>query len=392
MSVIIPAQNAAAFIGTALASVCNQTYENLEIIVVDDGSDDETPDLVAAAAEKDSRITLLRQSNQGVAAARNRAIEASSGAFIAPLDADDVWFPRKIERQVACMLDGGESVGLVYAWWVSVSTEGGIVGASNRWEIEGKLFEALLYSNFIGNASVPLFRRSCLEAVGGYDETLKERGGEGCEDWALTLCIAERYGIRGVPAYLSGYRAVPGSMSKDCTAMWRSYELMMEAVERRHPELSPALLRWSRSNFILYLASLSYANGRFWRTLHWLREAVRADAAALISTWVVLTALKSAVRRAARPVTTFIWPDRRAWLHFKRRVLGEASPSFSLERLQEDPTSVSETWALKAWKPYDRLRDLRWTRIVEKSRGLGTPARVSSSDPSRLDWHAYRSS
>lgn len=367
VSVVIPAYNAAAFIAKALESVREQTYDNLEIIVTDDGSDDETPVIVAAAAQEDPRIKLLRQSNQGVAAARNRAIRESNGAFIAPLDADDIWFPTKIERHVQCMLRGGSSVGLVYSWWASVSEEGDIVGAAKRWEVEGNVFAPLLYRNFIGNASVPLFRRTSVGEVGGYNTTLKERGGEGCEDWDLSLRIAERYNVRNVPAYLTGYRAVDDSMSRDCRSMRRSYELVIEAIEHRHPEISSELIRFSRSNFYLYLASLCYAAGNFRETLYWIREVVRIERSALLSTWIAKTTLKSVIRHAARPLTSLLWPDREAWLRFKRRVLPEEKQSLSLDRLQEEASSVQETWALKTWKPYDRLRLKRWNSLLDDS-------------------------
>lgn len=390
VSVVIPAYNAADFIGQALDSARSQTYENLEIIVTDDGSDDETPDIVAAASQEDPRIRLIRQPNQGVAAARNRAIRASNGAFIAPLDADDLWFPKKIERQVQCMRQGDSSVGLVYAWWVSISEDDDVVGAAKRWDIEGDVFEALLYRNFIGNASVPLFRRACLEEVGGYDPSLRARGGEGCEDWDLSLRIAERYNVRYVPAYLSGYRDVNDSMSWDCSSMRRSFELIIEEVQERHPDLSPELIRWSRSNFYRYLANKSYAAGSFEKALYWLRKVVRVDPAALLSSHIVKTALKSAVRHSARPLTSLLWPDRQSWLQFKRRVLPEDEPQLSRDQLQQDAASVPESWAWKPWKPYGHLCLQRWNRLANGRERTDVPD--SAPETGRpAGQHAYSS-
>lgn len=104
VSVIIPAYNAEAFIGRTLESVLAQTYENIEVLVVDDGSRDRTAEIVASFAQKDSRVILLKQQNAGVAAARNLAIEKSRGEYIAPLDADDIWYPSKLDKQVQCIL------------------------------------------------------------------------------------------------------------------------------------------------------------------------------------------------------------------------------------------------------------------------------------------------
>src|SRR5882724_12888422 len=98
ISVIIPAHNARAFIADTLASAQAQTYENLEIIVIDDGSTGDTATIVEAIAARDLRVRLLHQQNQGVASARNFAIRESLGTLIAPLDADDLWHPEKIAR------------------------------------------------------------------------------------------------------------------------------------------------------------------------------------------------------------------------------------------------------------------------------------------------------
>ena len=104
VSVVIAAHNAAPYVASTLASACAQTYRALEVVVVNDGSTDSTADVVCGFAEADSRIRLLCQENKGVASARNLGIEAARGAFIAPLDADDVWYADKIARQLEVML------------------------------------------------------------------------------------------------------------------------------------------------------------------------------------------------------------------------------------------------------------------------------------------------
>lgn len=360
VSVIVPAYNASRFIERALASVQGQTYPNLEVLVVDDGSDDNTAEIVEAIAACDSRVELLRQSNRGVAAARNRAIAEARGTYVAPLDADDVWFPRKLEWQVQRMRETGPSTGFVYSWWAGLDETGEIVGAAGRPKLEGRVYEALIHRNFIGNASVPLFRRSCVERVGGYNTTLKARGGQGCEDWDLTLRIAEKYDVHLVPAYLSGYRAVTDSMSESTSSMARSFDLIMEAIERKHPEIPSELFQWSRANFSRYLAAQSYSTGNFEKTLDWLRKVLRRDPAAILSSWVVKTALKSAVRHLASPATSLIWETHQEWINFKRTILWDRSDSLSIARLQHRPESVTESWTPRWWKPHDQIRAHRW--------------------------------
>src|SRR5690606_10598745 len=133
VSVIVPAFNAAGYIEDTCLSVLAQTYTALELIVVDDGSTDATANIVAAIAESDRRVRLLRQQNSGVANARNAGIAAASGEFVAPLDADDIWDPRKIERQVRRLQEAGDDAGLAYCWWVWIDTGGRVLDRSPRW-------------------------------------------------------------------------------------------------------------------------------------------------------------------------------------------------------------------------------------------------------------------
>jgi glycosyltransferase involved in cell wall biosynthesis len=116
VSVIIPAYNEAATIERTISSVRSQTYSNLEMQVVDDGSTDETAAIVQRLAGIDHRIMLLRKPNGGLSSARNYGIAHAGGEFIAPIDADDLWHPDKIKKQMAVMRDGGDQVGLVYCW------------------------------------------------------------------------------------------------------------------------------------------------------------------------------------------------------------------------------------------------------------------------------------
>ena len=256
VSVVVPAYNAARHLGATLAAASAQTYGNLEVIVVDDGSKDDTAAVAAAHAAADPRIRVYQQPNRGVAAARNLGVERASGSFIAPLDADDLWHPRKLERQVRRMEQGGTQMGLVYTWWVSINEDGKPLWAAAPWQVEGRVFEALVSLNFIGNASIPLFRRACLEAVGGYDPSFREWGAQGCEDWDLNLRVAERYVVGLAPTYLVGYRTSPGCMSLDVAAMYRSYRLLRSRAAKR-PGASRQSLRWAESHFAQYLAGRS---------------------------------------------------------------------------------------------------------------------------------------
>jgi len=257
VSVIIPAYNAAAFIGEALDSALAQTYRTLEVIVIDDGSTDDTATIVQQFAARDSRVRLLQQVNLGVAAARNFGIEQSRGSLLAPLDADDIWHPDKIAKQVMAMHAGGPSVALVYAWSSLIDEGGNVLRRSENAAVhEGDVFPFLLLENFIGNGSAPLLRRHCVREVGGYDTTLRARGGE-CEDLMLYLRIAEKYRVRVVPEFLIGYRAGSSNLSNNVYRMKQGHELVLKEISSRHLDLPARLYRWSRSVNYLYLGRRS---------------------------------------------------------------------------------------------------------------------------------------
>jgi glycosyltransferase involved in cell wall biosynthesis len=261
VSVIIAAYNAAPYIEATCRSAMRQTYAAIEIIVVDDGSTDETGRLVQALAAHDARITLVRQTNQGVAAARNRAIAAARGTFIAPLDADDLWDPEKIARQVEALERGGADAVMAYCWWAWIDVHGQVMDRSPRWKVEGRVLERLVEVNFTGSASVPLFRRNALDAVGGYDQSLRDRGCQGCEDWDVALRLAASGTVVVVPATLVAYRRRTDSMSSACDTMWRSRGAVIDGLVARTPGLTPSVVRRSAGQFALYLAGVAYWSG-----------------------------------------------------------------------------------------------------------------------------------
>ncbi|MBE9109975.1 glycosyltransferase family 2 protein [Nodosilinea sp. LEGE 07298] len=277
VSVIIPAYNAERFICQTLDSVLAQAYSNLEVFVVDDGSQDDTASIVREYMQRDSRIQLLEQKNFGVAAARNLGIEKSTGEFIAPIDADDIWHPQHVSKQVKCFSQAPSSVGLVYSWSADINEHNRPTGAARISSIQGDVLRTLVCHNFIGNASCTLIRRSCFESVGGYSTALKAQQAQGCEDWDLYLRISERYGFCVVPELTVGYRKVSSSMSSDFRQMAKSHQLMLQLVQSKHPDIPHFLYRLSCSSFYMYLARQSNRYGNYLASLSWLYEAIKID-------------------------------------------------------------------------------------------------------------------
>lgn len=277
VSVIIPAYNAEAFIERTLNSVLAQTYQTLEVLVVDDGSHDRTPTMVQAIAQTDDRVRFIQQTNAGVAAARNLGIQNAQGEFIAPIDADDLWYPDALEKLLARFQVCDSQVGVVYAWTVDIDERDHYTGGFHATTINGNVYKTLICHYFLGNASATLIRKSCLDHIGGYDTQLKAKNAQGCEDWDLYLRLAEHYKFGVVPEFLVGYRKVASSMSGDFSKMARSQQLMLQTIQHNHPEIPRFLYRLSRSSFYLYLAHQSDAYGNARATLYWLWQGVKIE-------------------------------------------------------------------------------------------------------------------
>jgi glycosyltransferase involved in cell wall biosynthesis len=242
VSVVIPCFNAARTLPRTLECLRKQTYPNLEILIVDDGSTDSTPDITANFAAGDRRVHLLSQTNSGVAAARNLGIACARGDFIAPLDADDLWSPLKIELQVRKFQEDA-SLGLVYAWFENINDKDEIIPGGTRSSLEGHVLRDLCAFDFVGNGSNAMMRTSAIRHVGAYDTSLRARNGEGCEDWKIALRLAETCKFGVVPRILVGYRHSAGNMSDRVTTMIRSARLVAEEYSTRYPELAEILHR-----------------------------------------------------------------------------------------------------------------------------------------------------
>jgi glycosyltransferase involved in cell wall biosynthesis len=237
VTVVVPAHDAEATLDETLCSVRAQTHRALEILVVDDGSRDGTPAIALAHAAADPRVRLIQQNNAGVAAARNRGIREARAALVAPVDADDLWAPAKIERQVAALRRCGPRVALVYTWSALIDQGSRVIGFGDAPTEEGDVLARMCLGNLIGNGSAALMRRDAVLEAGGYDETLRARQAQGCEDFLLYCRIAARHHAAVVPDFLTGYRQGSETMSRNVVEMMRSWRLVSEELRRRHPEL-----------------------------------------------------------------------------------------------------------------------------------------------------------
>jgi glycosyltransferase involved in cell wall biosynthesis len=262
VSVIVPAYNAETTVRETLTSVLAQTYENIEVIVVDDGSTDRTGKIVREMARKDGRIRVIRQENAGVAAARNAGLRQSAGDFVAPLDADDLWHPSCVEKRMAVLLSGGSNMAAVYAGTRVIDEDSRVLASRTVFELAGDIFGYLLCVNIIGNGSSLLMRKKAVLEVGGYESWLRAVGAEGCEDELLQLKLASKYSFGCVPEYLIGYRTRPGSMSSDVVRMFDSGHRVYENVEAIAPARLKPLARRRAAELLLFSGYSLFRRGQ----------------------------------------------------------------------------------------------------------------------------------
>jgi glycosyltransferase involved in cell wall biosynthesis len=195
VSVIIPAYNSAPYIAETIGSVLDQTFDDLELIVVDDGSADDTPAVVTACGP---RVRLIIQANAGVCAARNRGIREAAGRYLCLLDHDDYWFPDKLQRQVTAMQEHPDC-GVIYSPYIPwVPDAAGRFPAPDRFDLAayGDGIDAAcsgwIYHLFLLDCcmltSTSMFRREVFDRCGGFDEALPYS-----EDWELWLRISREF-------------------------------------------------------------------------------------------------------------------------------------------------------------------------------------------------------
>lgn len=206
VSVVIPVFNGAAFVTRAIQSVLGQTLTDLELIVVDDGSTDDTAAVVRAI--KDSRLQYVYQPNQGPSVARNNGIRRAIGDWIAFLDSDDYWLPTKLEAQLARAREV-PAAGIVYCAAKYLDPAGNIINDLPA-IVEGSVLPEMLLDNCVsGGTSSAALRRDVLDAIGPFDERMSC-----CEDWDLWVRAAHATQYAKVDEPLVCVINRPGSLNK----------------------------------------------------------------------------------------------------------------------------------------------------------------------------------
>jgi len=270
VSAVIPTYNCADLVCDAVESALGQTWPQCEVIVVDDGSTDDT---LSRLARFGNAISLVAQDHRGPAAARNAGIRASRGDLVAFLDADDIWLPEKVSRSVEA-LDRRPEAGVVFTAVRVCEVETGLRYVLPQYVRDGWMARDLFLECRGVNTSTLVVRRAALERVGLFDESLFR-----AQDWDLMLRLAEEYPYVRVPEVLTERRIHSRSLSATHAHLYKEYNLrVIEKALARRPELYGALRRRALSLAYLRFGLAHYREFR-------LREARREFVRALTWRW-----------------------------------------------------------------------------------------------------------
>lgn len=279
-SVIMPVYNVERYLAQSIESVLKQTFQDFELIIVDDGATDGSAAIYGAY--DDPRIRVIKQKNRGLAGARNTGIRNAKGAFIGLLDSDDLWRPDKLEKHIA-HLQSRPDVGVSYSASEFIDEHGESVKLFMRPRLNGIDAGYVLCRNPIGNGSAPVFRAEVFKNIGFakdtpegmetwyFDETF--RYSEDIECWMRIAALTD-WKFEGIGEALTLYRVVSGTLSANTEKMFEFWSRMLARVQDYAPELAKRYGNKARAYQIRYYARRAVQEKQSWKALSHLGQAL----------------------------------------------------------------------------------------------------------------------
>lgn len=272
ISVIMPVYNVEAYVADAICSVLDQSFSDFELLVVDDGGADASIEICRLFT--DPRIRIISQQNRGLAGARNTGIRNAKGKYIAFIDSDDLWAPRKLSVHVA-HLERCAHVGVSYAASALVDDNGAPIGVVQSPKLHHIRNEDIFLRNPIGNGSAPVIRRETLEAITYFNGIREEcwfdesfRQSEDIECW-MRIALTTNWAFEGIDEVLTFYRVNEGGLSANILKQFESWKRMSAKVKATAPSFHAKWARLSEAFQLRYLARRA-ARMRSGRTALWL--------------------------------------------------------------------------------------------------------------------------
>lgn len=265
VSIVIPTFNRSSSVKKAVESVLNQTYQNFELIIVDDNSNDDTRETISIL--KDRRIRYHRnKKNLGGSASRNVGINMASSKFIAFLDDDDEWLPEKLEKQIHILEKTKSDFCGVFTGFKYLK-EGKVIKRTIP-QKEGDLYRDLLWSNCIGTTSIFLVKKSCLSEIGNFNEKLPAS-----QDWDLYLRLARKYKFKVIQEPLVNYCVHEGEQISD------SYQKKLASLEYMYENNKNEIVKFKKihGNHLYNLSIFELLNSNRENALNYVKKSVEIN-------------------------------------------------------------------------------------------------------------------
>ena len=286
VTVVMPVFNVERYLAIAIRSVLNQSYPHFELLIIDDGSTDDS--LMIAEGFRDPRIQIIRQENRGLAGARNTGIRHAQGDYIAFLDSDDAWAPAKLAAHVE-HLQRRPGVGVSYAGSRLIDDNGRPMGLFQRPQIHNVSTADIFMRNPIGNGSAPVVRRCVFRQIEGpygldgstgwFDEHFRQS--EDIECW-MRIALGTAWTFEGVDQILTDYRINSGGLSANIVRQFETWTMMRDRVARRDPDFATRWARLAEAFQLRYLARRAINMRDRGMALSLAIQAIRKDAGILL--------------------------------------------------------------------------------------------------------------
>jgi len=249
VTVVVPAYNAAQYLSETIESVLAQTFNDFELLIIDDGSTDNTAEIAHQYSQQDSRVKLFSQQNQGVSVARNMGIQMAQGEFVAFLDSDDQWLSDKLAVHIEHLTSQPE-LGISFAKVEFMTPDSKPTGQFSNSSLTNISPVQLYYENLIITPSNVVIRRVVFEQIGDFDVNLK--GNEDAELFLRASCRGWK--VEGIERVLTLYRISVGSASSQLSRMEEDWNKFNKKVESYAPEMINEHYSQAKAFFLRYLA------------------------------------------------------------------------------------------------------------------------------------------
>ena len=268
ITVVLPSYNSMRYIAETMETVLNQTYQDFEVLVVNDGSTDGTPNWVDQLSQREPKVRMVSQANQGLAGARCTGVINARGKYIAFIDDDDLWEPTKLEKQVNS-LESNPQAGLCYTWTALADSNGKATGRVIASNAEGNVWQQMTEMNIVCCGSTPMIRRSCFDEVGLFDHQISPS-----DDWDMWWRIAAKYEFTVIKEPLIRYRQHPNNSSKKCDHMLATSRILIERNFAQAPIELLHLRNRSYGCIYLYLGWRAIENNDYQQAQKFRNQAI----------------------------------------------------------------------------------------------------------------------